>query len=343
MDSHVAEVAETVGKLIQGQVLNFDRFPLLVAMDKRVGDYEITQSASTGRRAVAVQLGDGCSIVVTQTCDLQKRHTLRGRSTVHLAPLLHVDEGAAITRQSVAQESPRYVHVPWHEAPPGKTAVADLDFVGPVDRGLITEDHITQEKPTGAQVRVLAHALGRPWSRAALDDDVDRVVAPVKKKLRDAKNEDLRRLFDDGIFQVRVGVSGEANNLSVKVLLVPYQEWYPDVEVQDSNFRSGRPGDHTKIAKEICELYDRHDPGPESSRELVQSWMLFAKWLTDVCVAAMKTEAASRRSSMEAADGGSGDDEPFTVTEVEVSIGMLDSDVVQETDLLDLSHLSIEE
>lgn len=326
---HLATVARRIGNTIQGQILDIGSVPVLVDWSRAVNSYGQETRSLSGKAAIAVTPSSGLSLIVTQTCDLQPRATISGRATLHVAPI-RIEGAASDIAQSARREtSPRYVLVPWHQTADGEVAVADLDYVGPLDRGLAAE-HITDEKPPPEMRRRLEHALGRPWSRPALPDDVEAVIRPIKQKVVDANAHALRRIFDEALFQVRVSFASNREECTVRVHLVPYQEWFPDVEPR--GVRPDSPKDHVKIAERLCRMFDTGDPGPEASLELVQQWHALANWLEVSCTNAKDKEAARVRPDRE-----------FTVERVEVLISLLDADLVSTTDVLDLSHLSLED
>jgi len=276
----VDEVASALAKIVQGQVFGLNR---LMVMSTRRGPVHPAAQAfvGPGKRApseglelvlLPLEVETGKVMLVTQTCDLQPRQTSGGRTNAHVAPIVGLD-GAAL-RDALAGLSPRFVPVPWL----GPGLAADLDQVTPVDRAVLALCE-RGPSPEETQRRALAAALGRVYARAALPDEVVKVLETLRRTAVDAKDSAVRRVFDEAIVQIRVMPDAAYHadeGCAITVLILLEADWYPEVE--PAKFRdTGK--DPVAIAPLIVDAYESGDDS--RAGELMTLWGRLRKSLED--------------------------------------------------------------
>lgn len=323
------DVATAIHGLVQGELLHLPSLPLLASTDNSVtlaGHHAATRiKAHAGVALLApVKVDSSIVMVVTQTCDLQERATLKDRRTIHVAPVIFAAQDGDVARAAQGGRTPRYVPVPWCRTPAGAVAVADLDYISLLDRGVVRATSLG--RPPEANRRRLAHDLGRPWSRPALPDDVDRVVSPIRDRVLEARHANLRRIFDEGLYQVRVQWTGTSPNMAVVVHLIPYPDWYPDIEPREHPPQIKQ--NTVTVADVISRLRDRPDDPDYDT--LPTRWHQLAALLTTAC-----TSSLTRLSKQRQEQGRT-----VTIASVVVTVSILDHEILEDTDLLDLAHLS---
>lgn len=327
-DDRLRLTAEAVNKLVQGQLLPITAVSILVPTRQGLSDAAkgIETRGLEGQYAAApARVHSGLSMIATQTCDLQDWATLGGRQTMHVAPVIILDKDDPVARNAKRQTTPRFIHVKWLPTEATQVAVADLDWLSPIDRAVVI-GMVPGPKPAATDRRQLEHALGRPWSRPALPDNVVRAVKPIRDKVTTAKNDQTTRILDEALYQIRVTATDELAGLGVTVHLIPYPQWHPDVI-------SKQPSKTPKLTVEnicqrMCDTYDSLNPGSDDPANLVWLWHQLASALTASCAQAL---GKARQTATEP-----------PVVSITVELTLMDHELVAGSDILDLSHMSID-
>lgn len=259
----------------------------------------------------------GYVVLISQTCDLQERRTLQGRSLVQVAQVVSLAD-SPLLNDAISLAKPQYVPLPWF----GEHYFADLDHVATVDRSLLMSIHDVAS-PVESQRRRFSYLLGRYYSRAAIPDDVVKALKPLQKKAEGAKQASLRRILDNAVEQIRVLPvppfdSGEKSHLTIYLLLDP--DWYPDARPTVFERQLGK-APHG-VADVIVELFDKAEEA--DSGKIVQLWRELLDRLT-----LELTEKLAQNPDWPISG--------FTM----VPVIALSASEYEESDLLDLGYLSL--
>lgn len=310
--------ATLVARFLQGQVFDLPALPI-VASDAR-SMHPLAREAAARRSGtsptfiVAVRVGSGKVMLLTQTCDLQARRTERGQTLAHVAPIVEL-EGETL-RNAQRDARPNYVACPWL----GDAWFADMDQMAPVDRGVLASATVGPA-PTEDHRRDLAFRLGRYFSRPALPDEVLEALRPLQK-IAEANHAATKRVRD-AVHEIRVFAEPDYNSQgpwSLKVVLVVDGAWAPDVE--PAEFR--QTGKHLPdITQPMTELFDSAEPSSVAS--LVTLWGRFCAHLR-----ARLLKDLNKRSGGLVADVAVG----FQTALTPVDFG--------ESDVLDFGHYSLD-
>lgn len=154
--------------------------------------------------------GDVCgeAAVVSQTCDV----VLPKRPTVLLAPVVELrGDDLQFARR---RDNPRYVPLPVH----GAASFADLGQIHAVDKLGIVNSEVAAgiDLDDDVEVRTLALAIGRWFSRFAFPDDLVPWLRPLLKIIREKYNKTQSPLGQ--ILQDVVEIRVEAEQWSVRPL-----------------------------------------------------------------------------------------------------------------------------
>jgi hypothetical protein len=314
------EVAQIVGQLLQGQVLELPALPILStrsgplhpAAQAIVSENSVASAHGLAPILVPVAVASGRVMVVSQTCDLQARKTSSGRVLAHVAPLVSL---TARAQEDASKDSrPNLIPVPW-----AGDQFADLDQMAAVDRGLLARATVGPAPPENER-RSLAYRLGRYFARAALPDEVVQALQPLQR-VADPRHEALRRVLD-AVLQIRVfsepPYDGEGP-YDLCVVLIVDAEWYPDAP--PGKFRDTGKELHS-TASAMAEVYDSADD--PSGGALVVLWQRFAGQLGERLESGLETRSEGAVKSVS-----------FTV-DTALTPGQFD-----DSDALDFGHLSL--
>ncbi|MFF3879170.1 hypothetical protein [Streptomyces sp. NPDC001978] len=147
-------VPEDLDKYRQGDVLDLLQVPVLTS------DGVVRQEPTP----------DGV-VVITQTCDL----VLRNRPTLHVAPVVVLDEAKAKPARNGRQ--PSLVHIPEL----GPQSFADLTFVATLDKSILSQVGARPGVLEIDDVRRFGQRIGRRFSRFAFPDEVVPWLRPLQK------------------------------------------------------------------------------------------------------------------------------------------------------------------
>lgn len=115
-------------------------------------------------------------VVLTQTCDLVRKSSLR--PFVEVCPLVEVDEAAH--QEIVRRRRPNYASIP---ALADQRLVADLDRVMTVEKSVVAGWTRVEGCQTDNEVRHFADALARKRARVAFPDDFVGFVSPLMSRV----------------------------------------------------------------------------------------------------------------------------------------------------------------
>lgn len=334
-------IAAPISKLVQGQVLHLKNLPVLASTRHSMLPSASPPSGegdpgSHSRQVVGYPIESGLAAVITQTCDLQMHTTLGGRQLLHVAPIVLVGADSKYAKAADDGSTARYVPVSWLAVASDQRALIDLDAVALIDRGLILDITLGPQPPR-ALARRIESAFGRPWSRPALPNDVVRSLKPLRDKIVEARNPNLRRFFDAGVYQVRVQIVEslpEGTGLRVFIYLIPYPEWYPDDgDGAATGVAKQLSADLEKLGTAAVGAFDSFDPAtPNSSgRTLRTIWARITQVLEQRC-----QEAVSSATAAATAKG-----ETFEVIGVSVSVAHISHEIDRDSSILDLTQFSL--
>lgn len=245
-------VALAVAGLVQGQVLAMSALPVLIprveALHPRAREVLRATRGESSQVAAPMRIPSGLAMIVTQTCDLQLHRTRAGRVLSHVAPVVQLD--GPIARDASRDTKPNYVPIPWL----GNTYFADLDQIALIDRGLLARA-TPGAVPSGPQSRDLAYRLGRYFSRAAIPNNVVRVLQPLQV-ISKAKNNAVQRLLSS-VTQVRVTSDPPFDQpppYRLRITLLVDEDSYPDAA--PAPYGRAEAELH-RIAQPLVEMLDR--------------------------------------------------------------------------------------
>lgn len=268
----MTDAATAVAELRQGAILEISVLPVLTTRDEPL--HPDTQEFLRRRPETTTQSGQFIlpakmprhCVLITQTCDLQVHRTLRGRVVCQVAPIVSLDD--EMRRQALAGARPNLVNVPWYE----NDAFIDLDLVATVDRAVVGKAKVLAQAPESHRGS-FSHSLGRYWSRAAIPNDVQQAFKYLSKQVREAKNADVRRLFDEGIEAIFVipnpaYTHDELSDLDVLVLIADdWHSTFNPAPIDQSN-----TNDHVALCTAITSAMNANVGLVDQSQALADAW-----------------------------------------------------------------------
>ena len=225
-----------MAKLIQGAILEVRTLPFLSTTthpvhndaQRVVAGLAPENTGSSKMAVVPARTATGKVMLLTQTCDLQERRTKNGDALVLVAPIVKLAGDQLREASRLAQ--PKFVPAPWLE----DEAFADVGQATSVDRSVVAFSQVICLPPE-AERRRLAYLLGRPFSRAAIPNDVVDALRPIQK-IANGNHASVRRIFDEAVEMIRVLPDEEYSadqEPSVNVILLIDPDWLPDVPAGD--------------------------------------------------------------------------------------------------------------
>lgn len=325
-DARKEYVAQRVAGLVQGVILQFPSLPFLSTHDEPLHPAAVEQverrskavpNKSSGPMLSVSISPTGYVVLISQTCDLQERRTLQGRTLVQVAQVVSLADSPLLS-DAMNLAKPQYVPLPWF----GEHYFADLDHVATFDRSLLASIQ-DLSSPVESQRRRFSYLLGRYYSRPALPDDVVKALKPLQKKAEEGKQASLRRIMDDAVEQIRVLPeppfdSGEKSHLTIYFLLDP--DWYPEAQPADLGRQLGKAAHN--VADALVELFDKAEDVDHG--KIVQLWReLLNRFTVEL------NEKLAQNSSWPISG--------FTT----VPVVALTANEYEASDLLDLGYLSL--
>lgn len=144
----------------------------------------LTEEAREAIRA-GVDLAESMELgfmVLTQTCDIVKKSHMR--PYIEVCPLIEVDESKMDAIKKGKHPNRAYV-----TAMASQCLVADLDRVMTVEKAVVARWERVQGCHSPEDERRLAFALGRKRTRGAFPDEFNRLVEPLKERMKDKHNK----------------------------------------------------------------------------------------------------------------------------------------------------------
>lgn len=315
----VDTVADAIGRLRQGDVLGCSTIGIVAGGQEPVHMAAKRYLSLNPAEVVSLPIRVDTSLVmvVTQTCDLQPHKTRSGRALVHVAPLVDLSNGLVDDVRRGTR--PNYVEVEWIER--GRPLFADLDATTALDRGYAATLDVVASVPSHVR-RSLAYRLARPVGRAALPNDVDRVIKWLKERPGEAKNPNVLRILDEAVTQIRVMPKpeySETDNYGLTVILVISEDWLPDGPLPEWDERTL----FETAAQWVVERYDALDVG--NPGDILSAWSALR--------CAIEARLSARLESLST---------PISRVDVRLATA-LRPDEYDASDVVDLGHLSLDE
>lgn len=256
--------ASAVALLMQGEVLRAEDICLAVANAAQPLTEEARESAEAADAIdgeVVVGVVSDAVVLLTQTCDLQE--TKGGKLHCLVAPVVRVP--AQVAREAAAWRQLGLVPLPWID----DATVADVTRITTVERSVLVGRESLGRPRANAEELKFAEALTRYLNRPANPDDVNDVLRPFVKRIKDRHDRQsdegqVLRLVSDVRIEAAPNMDDPAPALSVLLL------------VEDSDLPSLAPGEELS-QNVIDELRSRglaaacksvlEAPGPLAKRE----------------------------------------------------------------------------